>query len=55
MDTWKQILTLLGDTQTDQCVIKFHQFPAKDVSREILKEVEKMILKTGYDFIYEHI
>lgn len=53
-DIWKQILALLGDTQTDQCVMKFHQFDAENLPRDILQEVEAMIEDTGYDFSYEH-
>jgi hypothetical protein len=52
-ELWKQILHLLGDTQTDQCVEKFHYFDAENLPREVLLEVEAMIEESGYDFSYE--
>lgn len=52
-DLWKQILALLGETKTDQCVEKFHNFDAENLPREILLEVEAMIEESGYDFSYE--
>lgn len=52
-ELWKQILLLLGDTQTDQCVEKFHYFDAENLPREVLLEVEAMIEESGYDFSYE--
>lgn len=40
-DTWKQILALLGETKTDQCVDKFNQFEVLKVPREVIDQINQ--------------
>ena len=52
-DKWLQVRDLLGDTQTDQCLEKFHNFQPKQVPADIIEQVEEMIDGFDYEFTYD--
>jgi hypothetical protein len=37
IDTWKQILALLGEAKTDECVDKFNKFDVMNVPRNVIE------------------
>lgn len=52
-DKWLQVRDLLGDTQTDQCLQKFHDFSPERVPSDIIEQVEQMIEGFDYEFTYD--
>ena len=52
-DKWLQVRDLLGDTQTDQCLNKFHDFRPETVPSDIIETVEEMIESFEYEFTYD--
>ena len=53
-DEWRTVMTLLGDTESNTLLDKFHKFRVENLPREVLDQVEAEIDGLGYPFIYDH-
>ena len=47
-------MTLLGDTESNILLDKFHKFKVENLPREVLDQIEAEIDRLDYPFIYDH-